>query len=313
MNKKGIFFTILAVAILSLFLVSYTTYSSAQERKAVEKRILTLNNLIFSVEKDLPRQVYISGFRIIIFFEKKITVSGASIPNFDSAFNEIFFNETFNGGADPELTDLMQEATFLDINKHLQEAAAKINAFANLTNPSLNVSQDDPWNVKVTLTADLLVKDNSNLASWNRTAKIVAYIPIENFDDPFYTIGTRGLVTNKINKTAYSVPIALSNLQNHAGNSYYIAHSDAPSFLKRFKGEYTGDVNGIESLVNTKELGDQFISQPEYGLSVLDKSVVDYIYFDPLNSGQPYSTPLGNWIKIDDNHCSVSGGPYSCS
>lgn len=306
-NKKGIFFTILAVAILSLFVVSYTLYSSAQERKAVEKRITTLNNFVFSVEKDLPRRVYISGFRIIFLFEKKIAKTGNYITNFDAKFNEIFFNGTIDGLADSDVTSLMSDAYFPAINSKLQENAKSINAVANLTNPSITVTQEDPWNIKITLTANLLVKDNTNLASWNRTAKIVAFIPIENFADPLYMKGTRGLVPNKINKTTYNIPITLPNLQSHAENSYYINHADAPSFLNRLKGDFTSDVNGIESLVNTNKLADQFSQQPGYGLNVLDKSIVDYIYFDPSNTGTPYSPPLNNWIKIDTAHSGTYG------
>ncbi len=296
-NKKGIFFTILAIAILSLFLISYTLYSSAQERKAVQKRIATLNNFVFSVEKDLPRQVYISGFRIILLFEEKIVESGEYTTNFEPRFNEAFFNGTFDGST----VAIMQEATFPDINEHLQESAAKINAFANLTNPSITVSQDNPWSVKVSLTADLFVKDNSNLALWNRTAEIVAYIPIEYFEDPIYVVGTGGAFSIKINRTVYDSPIGadLSNLLDHAEKFYYINTTISPSFLDRLQGNLDArSPYGIESIVDRTN---QDI--PDNG----DKSIVDYIYFSENNPDSCNIEGMPSWFKLDNEHLSVYG------
>ena len=96
-NKKGIFFTLLVIAILFLFTISYTLYSDIKSREAVTKRVETMNNFVFSFEKDLERQLYISGFRIIIIVEKRIIDTGSYINNFDSTFNEIFFYGTIYG------------------------------------------------------------------------------------------------------------------------------------------------------------------------------------------------------------------------
>jgi len=39
--------------------------------------------------------------------------------------------------------------------------------------------------VKVTLVADLLIRDRGNLALWNKTIVSYAYIPLEEFEDQF--------------------------------------------------------------------------------------------------------------------------------
>ena len=49
MNKRGMFFTILTIALLSLFLVSYSVYSYAQNREGINKRIKTMNNFVSSL------------------------------------------------------------------------------------------------------------------------------------------------------------------------------------------------------------------------------------------------------------------------
>ena len=46
-DKRAMFFTILTIAIISLFFVSYTFYSAIKDRNPVSKRIETLNNFVF--------------------------------------------------------------------------------------------------------------------------------------------------------------------------------------------------------------------------------------------------------------------------
>jgi len=169
------------------------------------------------------------------------------------------------------------------------------------------VTQTDPWNVKVGLKTNLLIKDKGNLALWNRSAVFEAYIPITNFEDPLYVVETSGLVTNRINQSKYYGNFVsgadYSNLREHFENSYYINSSSGPSFLDRLEGKKTanGYGNGIESLVYTPKLSSQ-------GISVKVKSVVDYIYFnssvDPVSSLYP---AVHSDFRMDDedNHLSI--------
>ncbi len=300
MNKKGVFFTLLVISILLLFLVSYTFSSVIKDRGAITKRIETMNNFVFSVEQDLPRQLYISGFRIIFLIEKEIVDTGNYIADFNSTFAEVFYNGTLNGNLQP----LMIGANFSGIQESLNKKAIKINANITLTNPSLIVGQDNPWNIKVSLTADLLIIDNTNLVLWNRTAEIVSYVPIENFEDPFYVVGTSNLVPNKINKTIHEPFVDgndVSNLSSHLEESYYINSTSAPSFIDRLEGRTSPNVNGIESLVYLPELSFQ-------GIPLKDKSVVDYIYFSSQNPTPLYKvTGMPSWFKLDDSSLDVYG------
>ncbi|MBI2047114.1 hypothetical protein HYT26_03055 [Candidatus Pacearchaeota archaeon] len=67
--KKGQVFTLFAIALIILFFVSYDVYSIVQDRYAVRTRISTMDNFLFSLEKNLERQVYTSGFRILFLAE----------------------------------------------------------------------------------------------------------------------------------------------------------------------------------------------------------------------------------------------------
>jgi hypothetical protein len=295
-NKRGIFFTLLSIVIISIFIVSFIFISGVSERRAVGKRIESLNDFVSSVEEDLPRQLFISGFRIIFLFEREVVENGNYINNLDDSFDEVFFNWTLNGvGQDSAL-----KYAFDDIENALRLKAKKINANVSLTNPVISVSQDDPWNVKVTLVSDLVIRDEGNLAFWNKSSVIVSYIPVQNFDDPIYLINTNGLVSNKVIRTPYTTFVSgsdVSNLLDHAANSYYDASIEGPSFLDRLQGLTGANANGIESMVNLQELSGQ-------GMNVLDKSVVDHIYFSTGNPGACNVLPTGmpSWFKLDSGH-----------
>ncbi len=197
----------------------------------------------------------------------------------------------------------MGGVTFDGILTTVREKAKKINANVSLENPSLNVLQVDPWNVKISLTADFIVEDVNGLALWNKTEEFVTYIPIESFNDPIYLINTNGLVSVKLKKSPHSVFVSdgdASNLNSHLDNSYYIASASGPSFLDRLQGSFSANQFGVESLVNLEKLTEQDIS-------VKDKSLVDYIYFssENPNSCDIEQNGLPSWFKLDRNHLNV--------
>jgi len=297
MNKRGMFFTLMVIAILSLFLITYTSYYVIKDRSPIKKRVETLNNFVFSIENDLPRQLYISGFRIIFILEKKIIDNGEYIDDLNASFQELFFE----GSIDVSTEVLMRGANFTGIQEFIGEKANKINAKTELSNPVFFVTQDDPWHVKLSLTFDLFVADNTNLSFWNKTSTVVSYIPIENFEDPVYTIGSGGVLTNKISKTIYEPFVSgddVSNLTSHVNpdNSYYIASARAPSFLDRLQGINAPNENGIESLVYVPEL-----SSPH------TKSVVDFIYFSDNNPAINMISGMPGWFRLDNESLGIYG------
>ena len=293
MNRKGVFFTILTIAILSLFIISYLIYTSSESQDSVEKRINTLSSFVSATEVDLDRKMYISGFRSIFIFERTIVETGNYV-NVSAGFNELFFNGTLNGVAQ-SLTD---DAKFSDVQESVRQNGNEMNVNVTLANPKVQISQDDPWRVKITLISDFTAQDIGNVVSWNKTLTTVAYIPIDNFEDPVYFVSTAGKVINKINKTIYQPfsPINVANLTNHLQGSFYIASNKAPSFLDRLQGNLTGNsAQGIESLVNLETLTSQ-------GIPARQKSCVDYIYFSSQNPPSNKVTGMPSWFWVDVAH-----------
>jgi len=160
------------------------------------------------------------------------------------------------------------------------------------------VKQEDPWNVKIIFDVNLVIRDEGNLAFWNKTESIISYISIENFEDPLYVLNTNGLVGNKINKTIYNPLVNendVSNLSLHLEKSYYVASVYGPSFLDRLEGKKSSNENGIESLVYLPKLYSQ-------GLPIYEKSAVDYIYFSSENP-ESFNVPgMPQWFRLDELH-----------
>ncbi len=284
-NKKGIFFTILVLVILTLFFLSYSFLSGFQERKTIQKRIETMNSFLFSIEENLQRQLFISGYRIIFLMEQRIIEKSDYIDDVETSFPEAFFNGTIENVSNSEVQTLMTGAKFSDIENDIKNKANKINTDIILKNPSISISQEDPWNVKVTFVVNLTMRDISNLALWNKTEIINAYIPVEGFQDPTYFI--EELQSVIINKTIYTTFDA-SNLQAHAQNTYYINNTGAPSFLDRLEGNINiANHNGIESLAVPL--------LPANGVSI-----VDYEYFQSIQGSTLSCMPA--WFRINLNN-----------
>lgn len=310
MNKKGIFFTLIAISIISLFFISYTFYENFNDRSSTRDRVSTLNSFIFSIEEDIERKIFISGFRALFVMQSESVEQGSYIPNANYSLNELFFNGTFNGesfncGA---INFTMCDATFLDIQNSIQRKANKVNADIFLTNPSIYLTQSDPWYVDIVLKVNLDARDQGNLVAWNKTETYTAKVPINDFEDPLYLISTSGVITNKIEKTQFT-NFTISSLSSHVSGKYYKASSAAPSYLNRLQGSYIADPNGIESFAYIPQLSNQ-------GITIQDKSTIDYIYFSSNNPTSCRITGMPSWFKIDQAHLAdynLTGLEHSCS
>lgn len=275
--------------------MSYTLYDVIQDRSSINNRIETLNDFVFVIEEDVPRYLYISGFRSLFLFQTYTVDNRAYIDDVNLRFNELYFNGTLNGNQE----DIMDGAKFEDMQDVFSQFASKVNANVSFSEPVVYLEQVDPWNINIVFESDVIIKDLGDLAIWNKTLHVEKKVPIEDFEDPIYLIST-GQVTNKIVKSPYDnstfvIGGDISNFEEHVENSYYLSSESAPSYLNRLEGNFSSDENGIESFVYLPELSAQ-------GVSVNDKSCVDYVYFssdDPVDysiSGMP------SWFGVDDEN-----------
>lgn len=285
----------LTVVILSLFVISATVFSGYVVRKSIQERVSSVTDFVVDVEEDLPRMLFVFGFRAVFLTEQEI-VAG-DVENFSALFEEAFFNGSFNG-VDKDI--ILNGAKYEDIVDKLNQRGEKIGVRMNFTNPSIKVNQSDPWNLRVEFNANFTASDLGGLVSWNKSMSIVEYISISNFTDPLYVKNTNGEYNRRIVQTPYNFTNGVSDLSAHLSGSYYVANVNSPSFIDRLEGNFlVSSPNGIESLVNIDDLND-LPSWYDRG----EKSMIDYQYFSSINpgycevSGMPASQ---SWFRIDSS------------
>lgn len=294
LKKRGIFFTTTVLVVMTILVASYGLYSYSNQSKNIEKRIITLENFLLSIEEDLPRQVYISGFRSIFLMEKRIAETGIYIDNVESQFKQAFYNGTIYLQEQDLLEDISEEK----IEEAVNTKIAKINGNFSWKIQNVSLKQISPWNIHIEVNASIKLEDLSHLAKWEKNITIVTEIPIENFEDPIYRVNTNGKVTKKIIKTPYpdlSSGLNIVNLTDHVKKTYYQESSEAPSFIQKLEGGTQTSIYGIESLVYTPDMSAQ-------GITPLDKSITDHIYFSTSNPGYSQVEGMPSWFKIDAPH-----------
>ncbi len=293
-SKKAQIFTVLTIAIIALFFISYEVYSILQTQSNLKDRVLSIDSFVFSLEQDLNRKLYAFGFRTIFLAEDYLTQTGGYIQNFSELTQEAFFNGTINN----QESQILAGVYYDDLIQTINQKSEKINANVNITNTEIKVYQTNPWQITFEFSFNLLVEDKSQLAKWDKQELIITNIPITGFEDPLYTINTNSLVTNTINQTIYTLPTSNTDtLLNHTEQGLYIASTSAPNFIQRLEGNLTPNSNGITSLVYIPSLTQQ-------GITSQDKSIQDYIYFSDENPTSSQVSGMPSWFYLDDDSVS---------
>jgi hypothetical protein len=258
-NKKGIFFTLIAVSLLTIILFSYSvTYSySLQERASiVETRVDTMNRFIQSVDSDMGNAIYISGYRSIVSLTDYVISNGTYVSNSTDVLVELFLNGSVEGYA----ASLMTNNTFPDWVDKIGVTGEDIGVNLTIEVNGVSVYQTSPWSVRFAVDALFNLTDQKSTAKWSKQKVIYSDVSIIGFEDPWYAAHTSGIILKRINQSIhdgnFTVGNDTSNLADHVANTYYIAFNASPSFLMRFEENYNPGEYGIESLVNKTEISD---------------------------------------------------------
>ena len=294
MHKKSIFYTISAIALTIVIITTYSAYNTyrlSDKMEAVQNRIETVNFFIKDVEKDIGKGVTIATFRTLLSFNQFIATNGTFIDNINDRFKESFLNGTIN----KQQLGLMKDSTFTDWANKISAEADEVDIKLNFSINDVKINHTDPWTVSVGLNISFDIRDKRNTSYWIRDRYLVNTISIIGFEDPLYIVNSNGRITNvivKSNITQFVVNGNVQNLLKHTNDSWYIAHNDSPSFLMRFEGNLGNSTYGIESLVNLGEFEAQ-------GLTLKDRSIVDYIYFGTKSTANFRINNTPEWFKID--------------
>lgn len=295
--KKGIFFTFAAIALAAIIILSskvYKIYEMKEDIDVIATRITTMNSFIKDVEQDLEKGLLIASSRAFLSMDQHISNNGTYITSLEDSFRDLILNGKLYSGE----PSLMKDSTFTDWANKITTQANKIDIIVNFTIIDVEINQTDPWHVSVDSLINFMVIDKKNTSKWTRNKNVIATVSIENFEDPLYVVKTNGKVTNAIARaptTDFVSGSDISNLLAHVNNSYYIESETAPNFLMRLEGDLSNSSTGIESLVNSQELLEQ-------GVSIKDRSAVDYIYFGTQSTFNYRINETPSWFKLDNGH-----------
>ena len=304
-RKKGALFTIISIILVASLIFSYISmnrYSEKDEIRVIQTRIVTINAFISDIEQDIVRGLFISSMRSLIGLSEHIAEEGEYLGDLDKDFNEIMLNGTIMNVS----INLTEDANFGTWMGKIIDIGEKLAVDVRFSGLGVKIYQEDPWNVKVAVLGKMNLSDMKGTASWSRDINLSTKLEIEDYEDPLYTIGTEGKLTNRIvrsNITDFVVGSDASNLKLHANNSWYIASNLSPSFIMRLTGNFSASPNGIESIVNIPEL--QVAWPPAY---YPGRSTVDYIYFDntTVSNCMVNETKIEMpWFRLDDDHLDI--------
>lgn len=257
MNKKAMFFTFIAIFMVSILVLAFTsdTYITFKNRIPVVKhRVQLANDYVRNIKSIyLKRALYATGYRALYALAMDINKSGyfASETEFKDNFKTAVLNATIRGSE----SDTLKGRTMIDTLNLLENMswdAYHINTSfeKDIDKISLTVFQDNqtgPWKVGVNMSISYFV--DAGLAEWNMSEVVQAVFSITGLDDPLYLVGTSGEFTNYINQTDFEV-WGIENLRAHIINRTYKYDTEAPDFLTRFYGDTSNsECCGIESIV----------------------------------------------------------------
>lgn len=296
---RGAFFTLSALVVcgfaVSAFLLLISTSTNYNE--GIQTRIFTLSGFLEDAQKDLERASQIATTRAILAISDKLILQGSYVDNFTLSFEEAIINGTFEG----EELAVMRNTTLSTWVERVNVVSQRSRIGINFSVHSISVGQNTPWSIETNISANISVWDETGLASFIVEHNSIAHTPIIGFEDPLYIVKSAGKVTNIINQsqnTNFVSGTDVSILLNHTYQGFYIASSDAPSFLDRFEGKLSANPQGIESLVDLSKFALQ-------GVPTLDRSIVDHSYFGNGSEIEYHINGTPSWFKIDPDHLST--------
>jgi hypothetical protein len=277
--KRGMFFTLTALALIGLFIILSTskpTQYQQQHMVVASNRLHSMNSFIDNIKQDSSYALYTIGFRSVVSSLDHISRTGTYL-NDDEDMEELMLNGTLYNN--PQF--IMENNTLINWTQKMQIEAAKIGIELNITLQNLSIQQNDPWHITFSVDLRCQLQDERKLASWDFNLSSTSRIPIEGFEDPVWIVEAGDQIPHVINISPHVGSFAndtdVQNITEHLENAYYLSFGIGPNYLSRLEGDLTAsDPTGIESFVDKEVLETITPIDP-------DKTSIDYLYFSSLD------------------------------
>jgi len=282
LGKKSLFFTFIALVMVSLFIFIFArgiNVSNASNAEAFEKHSEILGNHVKGLEDAyLPMALYSSSHKAFMSLFYYINSTGSFLSDVQSNFSEVVLYGTIDRNPIDLITgrQLMFNSTFTNLSDQIADISYDLYgvSFSYSVN-SVSLSQEDPWHVIVT--ANLSYDLNSTEVSWSRDNVLIeSQLDIQDFYDPYFYINSQRTDQRPFTKSPvrYDRWTLASFNESIANRTYtHFPDSDAPSFLMRYENNTdflpSSECCGIETVLNSSY----------YGSSALLEEYVDYSFW----------------------------------
>ncbi len=314
MNRKAVFFTIIAIMLMTILAVAFTP----QENVSYKDRLPAINARV-GISNDYVKRLKLSFVPAAVETSGKDAMAAMSLfvnksayfPNQESintTFSELMLNGSINGtpvecfldnkprsasACIPLLSPnyrVMRGKSFLDKAEAMENASRDSlyikTAFPrSLSDYRVRIFQTNdtgPWRIGVNMSLNYSV--DAEISYWNVSQNLEASFNIIGVPDPLFMGGFAGY-RNPIIPTNVTVWSTRENFTSFLANQRYRASSEAPSFLMRLGGNFsTGGPSpsgsvccGIESAVHPNKVSAHLTSMGRPAIHpCTQKSYIDW-------------------------------------
>jgi hypothetical protein len=274
LGRKGIVFSLLAVALSSLFLMWFADYyePSIDEMVPVfSSRVLILNNAVSDAFSYAEYAAKTSSYYALRGLYEEINTTGIFLSDFNTSFVVCAVNGTSSCSNTHNLSVLLDEYVLLVNNDMRIPLGMQLHSFEWV--------DERPFSLKVRLNVSVWIVDH--YASWNLSGVIETWVGTTGIYDPaFYNISTTygGIVGERQIRPAGT---GISSWDENRFHQFYLLEqynpfSSGPCLSHRFEGDWfeIGGVRcGIETIVhpnNYVELQNQSGHPDLFNLTMVD-------------------------------------------
>ncbi|MFW6449581.1 MAG: hypothetical protein ACOCZ6_00885 [Nanoarchaeota archaeon] len=243
--KKGMFFTLMAMSIITLMLVAFTGTHQLVNIKAfdVAESEYTILHLYKSTTENYAKHVLHMQSVHAVEAMLEYLENGGDISDTQNAFEELVTHATIDGSDAPK----MGGNTLNALSNDIEDEGARflgIQADIDIVNP--RITQHNPW--EVATYADIIINATKGNLSYDSRRTVNSTFAITEYEDPLYL---RYGYTNYI-KTSRRYDYNMSATYDMLINRTYRHVELAPSFIMRIEENYDESACcGIESLINS--------------------------------------------------------------
>lgn len=287
-NKKGIFFTLIAILMVSVFFVALSprpTSDAIDTMKIQEFRIDSSDNFVRLVRHAyIPATLRTSSYlalEVLSDYQKSTGERFADHDELEEKFAEVMTSGSLNGVPVEKMSGKALKTRLEDIS-NLSRSTLLINSRFSYSDYDVSLYQNnDTGAFQIGVNATISFFAGDTLAKWDKAETYSIVFNSEDIEDPLYSVGSRNITkdgtvyTNRFRKTNATV-WNLTTVFRQIDERLYYHNPKAPSILARFTNQSApSECCGVESFINPNAMNHPNIT------GQTGKSFIDWCFLDP--------------------------------